>query len=538
MAKKAHSDQELKELLTGLPFHKVKMLIDHYSSYTGNNFKKEINTIITNSLQDKLEELGINKACHECGSLHVVKKGKRPDGVQRYICRDCSKSFTLFSGTILEKTNWHWDAWVKTLQMTINHLPLDTMLTILTHDYGCLGINRKTIWLWRLKLIHALSAFDMPVLTGVIQVDETFIRESQKGSRTLESYLNKPNVRKPRFGVQPSKFGTTGPEWVTVVTAIDDRGYCVCKVAALGRLTEDVFLDLFEKHMNNPAYICSDANHVYENYCKLFEIPHYIKPSSYDKVIKKSGWLEPDETNPAKAAITKADNDKILENLFNNGLIDYISNRGDLRYADFIKIKKSAALNLGRVNELHKDIKLLICKKMTNVSTKYLQDYIGFFTYIRNWRVDNGRYPTSQKDAEQILIEILKKKVNYTITDAENQKLEFPRPSPRYVALLAEHTEKARTASGNQYFKFNEEDGLKSFNKREFLLDQPKSKLHAICKECKLTKYRNYTLYPLVSLILKQPNIYEIIYKLISTNQTIKVAQEDLDSIEAERFRH
>ena len=219
-------------------------------------------------------------------------------------------------------------------------------------------------------------------------------------------------------------------------------------------------------------------------------------------------------------------------------MIDYISNRGDLRYADFIKIKKSAGLNLGRVNELHKDIKLLICKKMTNVSTKYLQDYIGFFTYIRNWRVDNGRYPTSQKDAEQILIEILKKKVNYTITDAENQKLDFPRPSPRYVALLAEHTEKARAVSGNEYFKFNEEDGLKSFNKRKFLTDQPKYKLHAICKECKIKGYTKLPSYSIIGLILKEPNIYEIIYKLISSNQTIKIAQEDLDSIEAERFRH
>lgn len=377
MAKKAYSDQELKELLTGLPFNKVKMLIDHYSAHTGNNFKKEMNIIVTNSLQDKLEELGINKVCHECGSVHVVKKGKRPDGVQRYICRDCSKSFTLFSGTILEKTNWHWDAWVKTLEMTLNYRSLDKMVTALTHDYGCLGINIKTIWLWRLKLIHALSTFEMPILTGVIQVDETFIRESQKGSRSLESYLNKPSVRKPRYGLQPSKLGTIGPEWATVVTAIDDRGYCVCKVAALGRLTEDVFLDLFEKHMSNPAYICSDANHVYENYCKLFDIPHYVKPSSYDKVIKKSGLIEPDETNPTKAAITKAENEKILENLFNNELIDYISNRGDLRYVDFIKIKKSTGLNLGRVNELHKDIKLLICKEMTNVSSKYLLDKLS-----------------------------------------------------------------------------------------------------------------------------------------------------------------
>ncbi|WP_241208465.1 hypothetical protein [Streptococcus downei] len=45
-------------------------------------------------------------------------------------------------------------------------------------------------------------------------------------------------------------------------------------------------------------------------------------------------------------------------------------------------------------------------RNMTNVSTKYLQDYIGYFTYIRNWRIEHGYYPTSKADAEAIFIEI------------------------------------------------------------------------------------------------------------------------------------
>ena len=45
-------------------------------------------------------------------------------------------------------------------------------------------------------------------------------------------------------------------------------------------------------------------------------------------------------------------------------------------------------------------------------------------------------------------------------------------------------TEKARKATSNRYFKFGEEDGVKTFNKREYLLDQPKSKLYAIVRTC------------------------------------------------------
>ncbi|WP_206363857.1 hypothetical protein [Gudongella oleilytica] len=328
-----------------------------------------------------------------------------------------------------------------------------------------------------------------------------------------------------------------GPEFATVVTAIDNRGYCVCEVSALGKITEDVIVDFVEKHVNNPAFICSDANTVYNKICSLLDIPHYIKPSNYDDILKKSGYEEPDDTDPTKAAITRTNNERLLEKLYFAEKIDYISNRGNLSYQELLQLKRANGLNLARVNELHKDIKNFINRGMTNVSTKYLQDYIGFFTYIRNWRVTNGKYPTSIKDAEEIFVEILRKNVNYTIGDARAQQIEIPKPSTRYVTLLDLNTEKARNASNNKYFKFSEEDGVRTFNKREYLLDQPKSKLYAICKESKLTKYRKLALYSLVSLILKQPNIEDIIYKLISEDQHIKISQEDFLTLEGKQIK-
>lgn len=298
------------------------------------------------------------------------------------------------------------------------------------------------------------------------------------------------HIQALQYGRRPSKYGVMGPEFATVVTAIDNRGYSVCKVSSLGKLTNELFVDLFEKHLNNPAYICSDANDVYENYCNLFNIPHYEKPSNYVSVLEKNGYETPDWSNPAAAKVTEEKNNKILEKLYNVDMIDKITNRGYMKYKDFADLKEKNGLSLARVNELHSDIKNFIYSEMTNVSTKYLQDYIGYFTYIRNWKVKNGRYPNSQKDTETIFIEILKSRVNYTITEVDNQELELPKPTSRYVTILKEETEKARKATSNRYFKFGEEDGVKTFNKREYLLDQPKSKLYAIAKECKMKHYR------------------------------------------------
>jgi len=140
----------------------------------------------------------------------------------------------------------------------------------------------------------------------------------------------------------------------------------------------------------------------------LFNIAHYIKPSNYMTVLNHNGFETPSYADPAKAKVTQEKNKKILETLYRDNMIDYISNRGYLTYPEFADLKTENSLSLARVNELHSDIKKYIYGEMANVSTKYLQDYIGFFTYTRNWRVTNGYYPSSLKDAEKIFIEILK----------------------------------------------------------------------------------------------------------------------------------
>lgn len=377
----------------------------------------------------------------------------------------------------------------------------------------------------------------MPKLSGVIQIDETFIREAQKGSRSLISYLGKEDEREPRYGRKPSKYGVMGSEFATVVTAIDSNGYSVCKVSCLGKLTTDLFVTLFEEHLQAPSYICSDANSVYEDYCKIFNIAHYIKPSNYLTVLEHNGYVTPSRVNPARAKATEEKNKKILKTMYNNNMIDYISNRGYLTYEEFNELKILNGLSLARVNELHADIKKYIYGNMTNVSTKYLQDYIGFFTYIRNWRITNGHYPSSKKDTEQIFIDMLKTRVKYTVSDIKDGELTLPKPSPRYIALLKAETEKIRTATSNEYFKFDEDDGVKTFNKREYLLDQPKSKLYAVCKTYGMKRYKKLALYSLVSAILKLDNIDNIIYELILTDRHYKIADEDLEAIKSNVFK-
>ena len=314
-----HNINEITDFLNTLSFNDFKNIVEQYSNKNNANFDTQMENMVTMSLQSRLNKLGVNCTCLKCGSSLKVKNGKRKNGIQEYKCKECGAKFTPFSNTILEKTRWHWDIWIKVLEMTINSFPINKMVNVLENDYGCTNINEKTVWLWRMKLIHSIASLPMPKLTGVIQVDETFIRESQKGSRELVSYIN-GEKRTARYGKVSSKYGVMGTEFATVTTAIDSSGYSVCKVTGLGKLTNEMFIDLFADYLDNPSYICSDANLVYEKYCEIFNIPHYIKPSNYSDVLIKNGY---DDCNTAE------DREKLMLKLYNNNLIDKITYKGN-----------------------------------------------------------------------------------------------------------------------------------------------------------------------------------------------------------------
>lgn len=536
MAKKGLSD--IFKDTEALSYDDFLAVIKNYAAANSLDADKEAARFFTLDIEERLQQIGVNSVCPKCGSENIVKRGKRGD-VQRFLCRDCGKNFTLFTDTILEKTRYSWAVWVGILWTTINNLSLKDTLNIMERDYKLKDkITEEGIYLIRMKLLHACAQMPMPVLSGVIQVDETSVRESQKGAKELVSYL--PNEdRHARYGRRPSKYGVMGPEFATIVAAVDNRNRCVCKVAGLGRVSSELFFDLFDQYFDSPAYICSDANKIYEEYCRLKDIPHYERPSDYLSVIQHAGYETPDPKDP-NVELRRARNKEILKTLYAREAIDRISNRKYLTYEEFYRVKEQNSLGLGRVNELHADIQLFINKEKTNVSTKNLEDYIGFFTYIRNWRYENGHYPTSRKDAEQILIEIVSSKQRLSkaeILDRQRNDLSVAKPSGQYVAALKEQTELARQATQNKYFKFNEEDGVASFDIRRYLYDLPRVRLNEIAKEVGLSRFKRWPHIILAMEIIKQPGAREAIYRSYTEDRKNEMSEEDRIALHDMMFR-
>lgn len=511
-----------------------KQLVTAYANGDGLDAGRVWSGAVYAVSEQHLIKLGVNRACPGCGSVAVVHNGVSGAGIQRYLCQDCAKSFTRFTGTLLEKSRLPWDVWVEVLRMTLNDDALQTMKTVLELDFGCEGINIKTLFAMRMKLIHAMAAVEPPTLTGVIQMDETHVRESQKGHNLeLVSYV-KGIERVARYGRRPSKLGVMGAEFATILTAVDSRGYCVCKVVSLGRATPDAVIDVYEKHCMDAAYLCSDANSIYSDACDLLDVPHYVRPSNYTTVLEKAGYLYPESGRPKEERA--AHNRALLERLYREGQIDYIAYREDLTYGAFESIKKMHRLSLARVNELHSEIKLMIEKKMTNVATKYLSLYMDFFAFRRNWKVANGRSPANRRDAEQILELLLLYKVNLTRPELEGVQLDLPKPSGRAAQILKEKTETARQLTANKYFKYDPED-IPSFNTREILLDAPRVRLTEIATAHKIKGHTKMSQWGLAAAIAKLPDVDAIVIDLITSHRHYQVADEDIKYLQSLQFR-
>ena len=80
--------------------------------------------------------------------------------------------------------------------------------------------------------------------------------------------------------------------------------------------------------------------------------------------------------------------------------------------------------------------------------------------------------------------------------------------------LLREKTEKLQNLT-NSEFTFNEEENVSTFNKREYILNLPKYKLYDLAKHYKISKYKKLAKFCLASLLLKQNNIDNILYRVI-----------------------
>ncbi len=122
----------------------------------------------------------------ESEGMHVVKNGKRKDGVQRFLCRDCHRSFIASTDSITSRTRKSISVWATYLKCMLDQK------TLKQSSAEC-DISISTAFTWRHKILDTLSELtEKAYLTGVVEADETFFNVSFKGNHNRSRDFSMP----------------------------------------------------------------------------------------------------------------------------------------------------------------------------------------------------------------------------------------------------------------------------------------------------------------------------------------------------------
>lgn len=114
--------------------------------------------------------------CKHCFSQQISKRGRTSNGVQRYHCSDCDKSFTILTNTIFADHKISITEWIEFCLDVFRYESISVTSKTNKNSY-----NTSKYWLHKLFLILENIQNNI-ILCGELQIDETFfaVLESDK----------------------------------------------------------------------------------------------------------------------------------------------------------------------------------------------------------------------------------------------------------------------------------------------------------------------------------------------------------------------
>ena len=199
-----------------------------------------------------LLQLSNNHHCPHCNSNHIVKNGTAHKTIPQFLCRDCKKCYTIRTNTIFYYSKKNIKLWQEYIELFSQGLSLRKIVEKMNNQ-----ISLPTAFYWRHKILKVLSNKDSNnKLGGIVEADETYFEESQKGSRNM--------IRKPRKRGYSSEYRQSGLSYnkVCVLTAIDRSKNTFGKPVGYGKVDKNEVL-LLRRHLQNNSILITDGDNSY-----------------------------------------------------------------------------------------------------------------------------------------------------------------------------------------------------------------------------------------------------------------------------------
>ncbi len=208
--------------------------------------------------------------CPHCGSFKYQKFGT-DKGSKRYRCKECKRTFTEYTGTWLSK--------IHKKSLTGAYLKLMGEEKSLDKIKIELGINKKTAFDWRHKILSGIESTGKWTFQGITESDETFFLESGKGK--------KQNSRDPRKRGGNAQQRGISNEQVSVIVTADRVSKIDMSVARLGRIKKMDIEKAIGERISPRTILCSDSHVSYKGFAKDKKIEHHAIRSDLKQHVKK-----------------------------------------------------------------------------------------------------------------------------------------------------------------------------------------------------------------------------------------------------------
>lgn len=286
--------------------------------------------------------------CPHCAAKaslgYVVKRGYK-GGAQRYFCKSCGKFFVPTTNTAFSRTRKSADTWKKFIQLTVAGKGLRSCAE------AC-GIAYQTAFTWRHKILHIFVVNQKAThMTGTVEADEMLIPISYKGNHVRGSF----GVRKNEKGAvndMPRRAYKRGTD--NISRSAKDKACVFCMVEdgnksffaavpGVGFMSEAMLNATVGKHVNK------DSSTLLADEYKITK--KYFEDNGYNHVILKSNTSDnPHDHKP--------------------------------------EVKEG--LHIQHVNAMHHHIRTFL-KPYCGVSSKYLENYIALFVWLKSIRAAKQR---------------------------------------------------------------------------------------------------------------------------------------------------
>ncbi len=209
--------------------------------------------------------------CPHCNSNDIYSHGNYK-GRKRYKCKVCKKTFNDFTGTAISG--------IKKTNEFQQYISLVVESVSIRKASSQIGVNIKTIFDWRHKLLSSMALMNGQSFLGIVECDDKQLNINNKGDRHLDRKpYKRPSDRETKRGVSNDK--------VSIIVATDRNGNPTMQVAKIGRIDSDSVENTIGEFISTQNVLCSDSHPSIIAWAKEKKLEHHTFIASKQHVKDK-----------------------------------------------------------------------------------------------------------------------------------------------------------------------------------------------------------------------------------------------------------